>query len=253
MRAGQTETGKPGGLTRRGLLGALAAVPLLEVTAAFGPAAARASAEPAEEIRRGNPNRQMVALTFDAGADRGYAELILDVLYQNNVPASFGMTGLWASKNRELVKRMADDGHEFINHTWDHESWTGLSTRKRPLSYEERRVEIVRTEEILAEIAGVDPKPYFRSPYGDTNAGVLADLGSFGYRYNVLWTVDSRGWLGIPADEIVRICLTRAAPGAIYVCHVGAQSQDGPALQRIVTGLRESGYDFGTLTMTLAP
>jgi len=47
-----------------------------------------------------------VALTFDAGADRGYAEPILDTLGKQGVPASFGMTGQWAEKNPDLVRRM---------------------------------------------------------------------------------------------------------------------------------------------------
>ena len=59
----------------------------------------------------------VVALTFDAGADRGYAEDILDTLADAHIPATFGMTGQWASAYPELVQRMAADGHMLINHT----------------------------------------------------------------------------------------------------------------------------------------
>src|SRR5436190_5268145 len=79
------------------------------------------------DISRGPADCNAVALTFDAGADRGYAEQILDILHQEQVPASFGMTGLWASQNPDLIQRMVEDGHEFINHTWDHRSFTGFS------------------------------------------------------------------------------------------------------------------------------
>ena len=34
---------------------------------------------------------------------------------------------------------------------------------------------------------------------------------------------------------------------AVYVLHVGRASQDGPALPRIVSGLRERGYGFVTV------
>lgn len=69
-----------------------------------------------------------VALTFDAGADRGYAEAILDTLDEYGIKASFGITGHWAEENPDLVARMVEDGHMVFNHTWTHRSFTGFST-----------------------------------------------------------------------------------------------------------------------------
>ncbi len=43
-------------------------------------------------IQRGDPNRPVVSLMFDAGADRGFAAYILDVLSAEGVRASFGPT-----------------------------------------------------------------------------------------------------------------------------------------------------------------
>jgi len=57
--------------------------------------------------------------------------------------------------------------------------------------------------------------------------------------HKVGWTIDSLGWRGSSAVDIVERSLRLAAPGAIYVLHVGHSSQDGPALGRIVKGLRE--------------
>ena len=59
-----------------------------------------------------------VALTVDAGADRGYAADIRDILEQEHVLASFGITGLWARANPDLVRRIAADGHLVFNHTY---------------------------------------------------------------------------------------------------------------------------------------
>jgi peptidoglycan-N-acetylglucosamine deacetylase len=204
-------------------------------------------------VDRGNPSRRSVALTFDAGADRGYAELILNVLRDRGVRASFGMTGIWASQNHDLVWRMAAEGHRFINHTWDHGSFTGLSTRGRPLSREQRWSQLDRTEALLVELTGHSSRPFFRSPYGDVDASVQRDIAPRGYAYNVLWTVDSGGWRGIPARSIVDICLRTARPGAIYVMHVGAAAQDGPALAAIIDGLAAAGYDFETIDEIIAP
>ena len=198
-------------------------------------------------VDRGNPARGSVALTFDAGADRGYADLILNVLQEEGVPATFGMTGVWAQANPDLVQRMVAEGHRLMNHTYDHTSFTGLSTIRRPLSAEQRRWQLARTEELLVELTGQSTLPLFRSPYGDNDGSVLRDLAANGYAYNVLWTIDSRGWLRSSAAQIIDRCLRLAEPGAIYVFHVGGQSLDGPALRPIIQGLRAAGYTFETV------
>lgn len=215
--------------------------------------AARPSLTTASIISRGAGTRSSVALTFDAGADRGYGELILNVLRDRGVRATFGMTGVWAQANPDLIARMADEGHRFINHSWDHRSFTGLSTRTRPLSRQERWQQLDWTESLLVELTGQSTLPFFRSPYGDVDATVQQDLAARGYAYNVLWTVDSGGWTGIPVRSIIDRCLRGARPGAIYVMHVGASAGDGLALAAVIDGLAAAGYDFETVDEIIWP
>lgn len=195
----------------------------------------------------------MVAFSFDAGSDAGYTSQIMDTLAANGIKTSFGMTGRWAEQNPDLLRRVVNEGHELINHSYDHASFTGLSTREPPLTQDERWEELDRTEAIVQQIAGASTKPYFRPPYGDYDYSVNVDVGARGYAYNVMWTVDSGGWRGIPAGEITQRCLSLAEPGAIYVFHVGSASQDGPALQGIIDGLRAAGYEIGSVSDVLAP
>jgi peptidoglycan/xylan/chitin deacetylase (PgdA/CDA1 family) len=194
-----------------------------------------------------------VALSFDAGSDAGHAGAILDTLAANGIRASFGMTGRWAEQNPALLQRMVSDGHHLINHTYDHASMTGASTGPRPQTREERWSELDRTEEIIATLTGATTKPYFRPPYGAYDASVNEDVGARGYAYNVMWTIDSRGWMGWSAGAIAQRCLELAQPGAIYVFHVGSASQDGPALQGVIDGLRARGYAIGTVPDVMAP
>jgi peptidoglycan-N-acetylglucosamine deacetylase len=198
-------------------------------------------------VDRGPTECNAVSLTFDAGADRGYAEQILDILRDEKIPASFGMTGLWAQQNGDLVQRMAEEGHELINHTWAHRSFTGFSAG-RPLSVAERRIDLDRTEDLLIEMTGKSTKPLFRPPYGDVDAGTFRDVSDAGYDYTIMWTVDSFGWNHLPAPGIVERCLSRAEPGAIYLFHVGIESQDAQALGTIIAGLRERGLIFVTVS-----
>lgn len=100
---------------------------------------------------------------------------------------------------------------------------------------------------MIQSITGIGTKPFFRSPYGAYNASVNSDLAAFGYHYNIWWTVDSLGWNGLSVSQILDRCLSRSTPGAIYLFHVGSQSQDGPALQRLIDGLRSQGYSIGSV------
>ncbi len=192
--------------------------------------------------------RKVVALTFDAGADTGYAREILDTLKSRGVKATFGITGKWAEANPALVRRMVDEGHSLINHTYSHRSFTGRSSETRALTYQERSDELWKTQSIVARIASGNTRPYFRPPYGDFDNSVLADVWSRGYTYNVMWSTDSLGWKGLTRQQIVQRVMNGAQPGAIYLFHVGAQAQDGPALPEIISKLRAQGYSFATVS-----
>jgi peptidoglycan/xylan/chitin deacetylase (PgdA/CDA1 family) len=202
-------------------------------------------------VQQGPAGRRAVTLTFDAGADAGFTVQILEVLAGAGVKAAFGLTGKWAEQNPELVASIAAAGHDLINHSYDHSSFTGLSTSAPPLSQAARFEQLDRTEGIVLGLTGRSTRPLFRPPYGDYDESVNRDLALRGYLYNVMWTVDSRGWQGIAAEEIVQRCLSLAVPGAIYVFHVGSASQDAAALPAVIEGLRAAGYEMVPLSQIL--
>jgi peptidoglycan/xylan/chitin deacetylase (PgdA/CDA1 family) len=198
-------------------------------------------------VSRGPSTGNAVALTYDAGADRGDAARLLAYLEDQNINVTFGMTGQWAESNPDLVRRLVADGDQLMNHTYDHRSFTGFSAKPAVLTLGERLDEIEKTDAILQALVGGSAKPFFRPPYGDEDPSVLEAAAAAGYRYSVLWTVDTLGWRGLPAPQIVDRSLRLAEPGAIYVLHVGALSQDIEATPAIVEGLRARGYRFVTL------
>lgn len=192
-------------------------------------------------------SRHVMALTFDAGADRGYAARILSTLERNHVRASFGMTGRWAEQNKDLVRRMARDGDVLMNHTFDHRSFTGYSSGQAPLSEQQRAWEIETTDTDIRRITGVGTKPYFRPPYGDYDGATLVLARRLGYRFAVMWTIDTLGWNHATPTQILSRCLLGARPGAIVMMHVGIQSQDALALQNVISGLKRRGYRLATI------
>lgn len=200
--------------------------------------------------------RRELALTFDAGQDRGFTAEILDYLAAEDVRASFGITGQWAEANTDLVVRMVEEGHQIFNHTYSHRSFTGVSTPWEPdaMVTWERVDEIEQTHRIVAGLTGgYDMRPYFRPPYGDYGPQSLTDLAAVGYHQTIMWSVDSFGWKGWTAAEIAQHCITNAAPGGILLFHVGDRSADFEALPTIVEALRDDGYAMVTVERLLQP
>jgi peptidoglycan/xylan/chitin deacetylase (PgdA/CDA1 family) len=213
--------------------------------AAIQPALAGGSqTEPAQSgdvwiIDRFETSEPLIALTFDAGSDTGYTAEILDLLAREGVKATFGMTGAWAERNPDLIRRIHAEGHQLINHSWDHAHFPQISSAARVNQLE-------RTDALLVELTGESTVPYFRPPYGEYDAATLADLAALGYTTMVMWTVDTLGWAGASAGEITQRVLDVAAPGAIVLMHVGAASQDAAALPAMIEQLRARGYGFAT-------
>jgi peptidoglycan/xylan/chitin deacetylase (PgdA/CDA1 family) len=254
---GDAPTATPGTATRTATaavtrtattVGTAAATPSQTAPPAASPTAPvatpTAAPEPGRVIYRGDPSRRAVTLTFDAGADAGFTQEILDILRAERIRAAFGLTGAWAEQNRELTQLIAADGHILINHSYSHASFTGRSSGAPPLTKEQRELELTRTETTVYRLTLRSTRPYFRPPFGDIDDGVVADVAAAGYPRIIMWTVDSFGWRRIPADEIVERSLSLAQPGAIYIMHVGSESADAAALPRIIAGRRAQGYDI---------
>ncbi len=207
---------------------------------------------PSQLIYGSSGRARVVALTFDAGADRGYAASILTTLELAHLHASFGMTGLWAIQNPDLVRRMARDGDVLINHTYDHRSFTGLATRAVPLTVKQRAWEITKADQTVRSLTHRTMKPFFRPPFGDFDTAALTEARHLGYIYTVMWSVDSLGWERLPATAILQRCLTLVRPGGILLMHVGIQSQDAIALPALIAQLRKRGYQLVTIPQLLA-
>jgi peptidoglycan/xylan/chitin deacetylase (PgdA/CDA1 family) len=194
-----------------------------------------------------------VALTFDVTFDRGDAAMILNTLANRNVVATFAITGRWAQDNPDLLRRMVNDGHQLMNHTWDHFSFTGQYTGsvnippRAPLSHSQVVNQITRTHNLVQQITGVDMRPYIRPPYGDYNLTSLGAMADAGYHYNIMWTVDTLGWHLLPVSTVQQRALNAARPGANILMHVGHGATDGAALPGIIDGYRAMGYEFGTV------
>ncbi|MGP2442229.1 polysaccharide deacetylase family protein [Streptomyces sp. JW3] len=178
--------------------------------------------------------RTMV-LTFDDGPDPRYTPDILDTLAEYEVRAMFFVCGEMAVDNKDLLVRMADDGHVVGNHTWSHPLLTGLTRKKI-------RHEMERTAEVIDAACGEPPR-WFRAPYGAWNRAAF-QLGAELGMEPLAWTVDTLDWTTPGTRTIVDRVEDGAAPGVVVLSHDagGDRSQSVRALRSYLPNLLDSGY-----------
>lgn len=67
-----------------------------------------------------NVNSKVAYLTFDDGPSQAVTPLILDVLKEENIKATFFVLGTNVKKNPDILKRAYLEGHYIANHGYSH-------------------------------------------------------------------------------------------------------------------------------------
>jgi peptidoglycan/xylan/chitin deacetylase (PgdA/CDA1 family) len=187
-----------------------------------------------------------IALTFDAEhPDRphrpGVADAIVALLAAERVRATFFLQGRWTKAHPRTAERIARDGHLIGNHSFFH-------ARMPALSQEGMRTDLQAAEQAILEIAGADPHPWFRCPYGvgwrdPCLRNVLDELG---YRH-VGWDVMAEDWEpehdGQGLAEAVLEGIARCNGEAVVLLH-SWPSATLEALPEIIRRLRNGGGEF---------
>ena len=191
-----------------------------------------------------------VALTFDAEhPDRPWGPpeapgRILDALRDQEVRATFFVQGRWAEAQPQLARRIPDEGHLVGHHSFYH--------ARLPLLHDDGiRTDVEDGRAAIAAATGVDPRPWFRCPFGagHDDPRVLAILEGAGYR-NVYWNVVLEDWEATRTGEAI----TRDAvegvrtfgDGAVVLLHTwpGGTAE---AVAPMVDGMRAIGASFVTV------
>lgn len=192
-------------------------------------------------------SEKVMALTFDAGGSNAGVERIIGTLKSTGTPATFFLTGTFAQKYPGDARAMAT-GFPIGNHTQTHPDLTKVSD-------DEVRGEIETARQSILAATGVDPRPYFRFPFGAVNQRVI-NLVNQQCLVPFRWTTDTLGWKGtsggMSADGVRQRVISGARPGGVVLFHVGANPNDGStldadALPGIISDLTSAGYRLVTL------
>lgn len=187
-----------------------------------------------------------VALTFDAEhpdrpADDGNAARLLDALAAAEVRGTFFVQGRWAEAYPATARRIAADGHLVGSHSFYH-------ARMPLLSASGLATDLGDAEKAILEHVGVDPRPWFRCPFGagGDDPGLIARIEALGYR-EVGWDVSAEDWEPTNSTDVVATKVidgvTAYGDGAVVLQHTWPNQTLG-AIPAIVAALRERGATF---------
>jgi peptidoglycan/xylan/chitin deacetylase (PgdA/CDA1 family) len=187
---------------------------------------------------------KLIALTFDDGPFPVETPLLLDVLSELNVPATFFLIGRDAREYPDLTARIVRDGHEVGNHTFTHPNLDHIPPR-------EVQRELSEAADAIFPLTH-DPavRKYMRPPHGRITEDGIRAAQAAGYSV-VFWNED-------PADERTtdpQLIAARIERGAtqpdIVLLHAGHMATI-EMLRPIVERFHAAGYRFVTVSQLLA-
>lgn len=181
-----------------------------------------------------DPNKPMIALTYDDGPSK-YTQELLDVLKENNSTATFFVLGLQVQKNKEVIPLIIENGNQIGNHSYDHSRLTTLGD-------EELYNQINNTDNLVYEAALY--KPYvMRPPYGSTSEELNEKL----LKPIIKWSIDTRDWESRNSEAIAKHILDNVKDGDIILMHDIYESTL-EASKTVIPELIERGYQLVTVS-----
>lgn len=204
-----------------------------------------------------------VYLTFDDGPNSHFTEQILDILKNSGVKATFVVIGGNIEKNPEVFKRILNEGHSIVNHTYSHDS------EKIYASPEAFLTELDRCDKLISSLGGSTAKIY-RAPGGSASLSktFYESITRNGYK-TLDWNVSSADsdCNGVSPEQIIenvkngvtriekmektpiilmhdgtQISLNVDKPGEAVENYIRSRKSDIAALPEIINFLQSRGY-----------
>lgn len=123
-----------------------------------------------------------VAISFDAAWGNEDTQLLIDILGQYQVPATFFLVGQWVENYPDSVRALAEAGHSVQNHSDTHPHLTELDVNGIA-------AEINTCNDRIEALTGRRPT-LIRPPFGDYDNHVVDTIRSLGME-PIQWDVDA--------------------------------------------------------------
>ncbi len=173
------------------------------------------------------------AFTFEVTWGEGNLQEIMTILEDEEVKATFFVSGAWIENFPEKAKEILLQGHEIGKYSFSSIPFTYLTE-------EDMAIEFENFNRVAAEILEYRPE-VFRPPLGEYNE-ILLDVAKKNGYHTVLWSIDSRDLVANDSEEIVKWISEKLHYGSIINFRTSSDHTTA-ALPLIIKHIRKSGYD----------
>lgn len=183
-----------------------------------------------------DPEKPMVALTYDDGPGLEAEDRILTCLENNNVVATFFYQGMFISGREDKIQRAKKIGCEIGHHTWNHPVLTSLTDA-------EASAQITNTNNAIFAACGSYPT-VFRPSYGVTSDKINTMSGM----PVIMWSVDTLDWESRDGQKVFdHVKSIGNLDGHIVLMH-SIHNSTADATEMMVPWLKAQGYQLVTVT-----
>lgn len=193
----------------------------------------------------GDTSKKVLYLTFDEGYENGYTSKILDVLKKNNATAAFFVTTPYINSNKDLIKRMVNEGHLVCNHSNTHPSMAAVAAKDQSKFENEFYV----TEKAYEDVTGKKMPKFFRPPMGKYSELSLYYTQKLGYK-TIFWSSAYHDWdvNNQPSLESAKkTIMDRTHNGGIILLHAVSKTNT-ELLDSIIKEWKNNGYELQPLS-----
>jgi len=185
-------------------------------------------------VWRKDPSKKVIYLTFDDGPVPEVTPLVLDLLDEHNIKATFFCVGENVQKHPDTFAQVMSRGHKVGNHTFNH--LKGFSVKD-----EEYYDNIDKAAELI------DSK-LFRPPYGRVTGKQMKKLRD---RYAIImWDVITHDYnKSLSPETIMRTIKRYSRNGSLVVFHDSIKAKENVlvVLPLAIEYWKSKGYTFGVL------
>lgn len=196
--------------------------------------------EEAVALTKGNPKEPNVSLTFNISWGEEKVNDILKQLEDNQVTATFFVSGEWAERHPDIIKKITEGKHELGMLGYRYKSYLEQDI-------EQVRKDLLYAREVFRKL-GFEDMTLLRTPSGHFNKEIIELAEKLGFHV-IHWNINPNDWKNPGTQVIVDQIMKETSKGDIVLLHASdSAKQTADALKVVLPGLKNKGFHFVSIS-----
>ena len=198
------------------------------------------SKESSTALVKGNADETNISLTFNISWGEEKVNDILKELAENEVQATFFVSGEWAERHPEILKLISEGKHELGMLGYRYKSYLNQEIGQV-------RKDLVYAKDVFKKL-GYEKVDLLRTPSGHFNEEIIELADQLGFQV-VHWSVNPNDWKNPGSEVIIDSVMKQTSNGDILLLHASdSVKQTANALNTILPGLKNKGFHLVTIS-----